>query len=59
MDTAAWLTLLAIVLGPMAAVAISLWIDAHRRKRESRLILLRQLMITRHPAKRPQLLRRR
>jgi hypothetical protein len=48
MDTAASLTLLAIVTGPIAAVAISLWIEGRRRRRETRLSVLRQLIITRH-----------
>lgn len=44
------LTLVAIVLGPIVAVCITLWIEGRRRKRESRVLILRQLMITRHLA---------
>src|SRR5690242_7236505 len=43
-----WLTLLAILLGPITAVAITLWIEGRRRKRDSQVIVLRQLMATRH-----------
>jgi hypothetical protein len=45
-----WLTVLAILLGPIVAVGITLWIEGERRKRESRVIVLRQLMATRHLA---------
>lgn len=43
-----WLTLAALILGPVSAVAITLWIEGGRRKREGRLLVLRQLMATRH-----------
>jgi hypothetical protein len=43
-----WLTLAAIVFGPIAAVGITLWIEGRRRRRETRLTVLRQLMATRH-----------
>lgn len=43
-----WLTLAAIVLGPVIAVAITLWIEQRRRQRESRMFVLRLLMATRH-----------
>lgn len=47
MELNAWLTLLAIVLGPISAVVISLVIEARRRKRDSKLIVLRLLVSTR------------
>lgn len=43
-----WLTLAAILIGPIASVAITLWIEQRRRQRESRMIVLRLLMATRH-----------
>lgn len=43
-----WLTLAAIILGPIIAVGITLWIEGRRRMRDSRMIVLRQLMATRH-----------
>ncbi len=48
MTTTDILTLLAIIIGPIAAVGITLWIDARRRKREQRIIVLRHLIATRH-----------
>lgn len=48
MDTAASLTLVAIIVGPIVAVAISLWIEGRRRRRDMRLTILRQLIVTRH-----------
>mgnify|MGYP003651925554 CR=1 FL=1 len=47
MELNAWLTLLAIVLGPIFAVVISLVIEARRRTRDSKLIILRLLVSTR------------
>lgn len=43
-----WLTLAGIVLGPIAAVLISLWLEARRRDREQKIIILRLLLTTRH-----------
>lgn len=43
-----WLTLAAIVIGPLVAVGITLWIEGRRKTRDSRIIVLRQLMATRH-----------
>jgi hypothetical protein len=48
------LTLLAIVLGPVVAVGITLWIEARRRVRERRLYVLRMLLTTRHMPADPQ-----
>ncbi len=45
-----WLTLVGIVIGPIAAVLISLGFEARRRRRDQRLIILRLLMTTRHLA---------
>lgn len=43
-----WVTLLAIFLGPIFAVGITLWIEGRRKKRDARTTILRQLMVTRH-----------
>ena len=43
-----WLTLLGIVIGPILAVLISLWLEARRRDRDQKLIILRLLLTTRH-----------
>ena len=48
MDMNDWLTVVALILGPVIAVGITLWIEGQRRKRESRLVVLRQLIATRH-----------
>lgn len=48
MTTNEILTLIAIVVGPIVAVCITLWIDARRRKNEQRVIVLRHLIATRH-----------
>ena len=42
------LTLIGIIVGPIAAVAISLWIDGRRKDREQKLTILRMLIATRH-----------
>ena len=44
----AWLTLAAIFMSPIAAVAISLVFESRRRKRDGRMLILRQILITRH-----------
>jgi hypothetical protein len=49
-----WLTLLAIVLGPMTAVSITLWIEHRRRVRERQLQIMRMLLSTRHTPANPQ-----
>ena len=43
-----WLTLLGIIVGPILAVLISLWLEARRRDRDQKLIILRLLLTTRH-----------
>src|SRR2546425_4771992 len=43
-----WLTLAAIVLGPVSAVLITLLIESLRRKKERRLHIVRMLLATRH-----------
>jgi hypothetical protein len=48
MDMKDWLTLAALISGPAFAVGITLWIEGQRRRRDSRLIVLRQLIATRH-----------
>jgi hypothetical protein len=48
MDMKDWLTLAALILGPVFAVSVTLWIEGQRRRRDSRLIVLRQLIATRH-----------
>lgn len=48
MSTNDWLTLLAIIFGPIVAVGITLWIEGRRRQREQRVIVFRHLIATRH-----------
>ncbi len=43
-----WLTLVGIVLGPILAVLISLWLEGRRRDRDQKIIILRLLLTTRH-----------
>ena len=43
-----WLTLIGIIVGPIIAVVISLWVEARRRDREQKTIILRLLLTTRH-----------
>ena len=47
LDTAATLTLIAIVTGPILAVVITRWFDARREKTSRRLTVFRDLMRTR------------
>jgi hypothetical protein len=44
---AEWITIAAIIIGPMVAVAITLWIERRRKQRETKLITLRMLLTTR------------
>lgn len=48
------LTLVAIVLGPVVAVGITLWIEARRRSRERQFHVLRMMLTTRHMPADPQ-----
>ena len=48
MTTNEILTLVAVILGPISAVGITLWIDGRRRDREQKIIVLRLLLATRH-----------
>jgi len=43
-----WLTLAGVVLSPIVAVCISLWIEGRRRDREGKMVVVRALMATRH-----------
>ena len=43
-----WLTLIGIVIGPICAVAITLFVEGARRRYESRIQLLRAILATRH-----------
>jgi hypothetical protein len=54
MTTNEWLTLLAIVLGPVWAVLITLWVEKGRRVRERRMYVVRMLIMTRHMVADPQ-----
>ena len=47
MTTIEWLTIVAILVGPIVAVGITLWIEDRRKKHEAKLITLRILMSTR------------
>jgi hypothetical protein len=42
------INLIAIVAGPIVAVAITLWIEDRRKGRDSKIIVLRMLLSTRH-----------
>jgi hypothetical protein len=42
-----WLTLFAIVVGPIIAVAITLWIEDRRKRQDAKLLILRMLLTTR------------
>jgi hypothetical protein len=46
--TEAWLTLVALVTGPVVAVLITLYVDGRRKVREARVGVLRALISTRH-----------
>lgn len=48
MEARDWLTLIALLAGPVTAVVISLAIEARRRDREGRLRIVRMLLATRH-----------
>jgi hypothetical protein len=43
-----WLTLIGVIIGPIVAVLISLWLDGRRRDRDQKLVILRLLLTTRH-----------
>lgn len=43
-----WLTLLGVVISPIVAVMITLWIEGRRRDREGKMVIVRALMATRH-----------
>lgn len=44
------LTLIGVMLAPVIAVLVSLWIEARRRDRDQKLLILRLLLTTRHLA---------
>jgi hypothetical protein len=54
MSTYSWLTLLAIVVGPVVAVVITLITEHYRRARERRIQIMRMLLATRHLPADPQ-----
>jgi hypothetical protein len=54
MTTNEWLTLTAIVLGPISAVGVTLWIEQRRHTRDRRLYIVRMLLMTRHLPADPQ-----
>jgi hypothetical protein len=54
MTTNEWLTLVAIVVGPVSAVCITLWIERRRQVRDRRLYVTRMLLMTRHLPADPQ-----
>lgn len=43
-----WLTLAAIVIGPLIAVLLTIALETRRRRRDSQLVVVRALMATRH-----------
>jgi len=54
MTTNEWLTLCAILVGPIAAVGITLWIEKSRQVTDRRLYVTRMLLMTRHMPADPQ-----
>ena len=48
MTTNEILTLIALLLGPVSAVLITLWIDGRRRDNDRRVDVLRRLIVSRH-----------
>jgi hypothetical protein len=48
------LTMVAIVVGPLSAVGITLWIENRRRVRERQIYIMRMLLTTRHMPADPQ-----
>lgn len=48
MDLNSWLTLVGIILSPIIAVLITLWVEGRRRDREGKMVVVRTLMATRH-----------
>jgi hypothetical protein len=48
-----WLTLAGIVLSPIIAVLITLWVEGRRRVRDGKMIVVRMLIATRHLASDP------
>lgn len=49
-----WLTLFGVIIGPIVAVAITLWVESQRRRRENKTQILRLILNTRHLAADPQ-----
>jgi hypothetical protein len=45
--TSDWITIAAIIVGPIFAVGITLWIEERRKRRDAKLITLRLLLSTR------------
>lgn len=43
-----WLTLAGVVLSPIVAVGITLWIEGRRRDREGKMVVVRAMLATRH-----------
>jgi hypothetical protein len=47
MTTTDWITIAAIIIGPLAAVGITLWIEGRRKRQDAKLITLRLLLSSR------------
>lgn len=43
-----WISLSGLICGPIVAVALTLWIDGRRKRREQRIQIMRMLLTTRH-----------
>lgn len=43
-----YVNLIAILVGPVIAVGITLWVEARRARRDSQMVVIRLLMATRH-----------
>lgn len=48
MNLNAWLTLLGVVLSPILAVIITLWVEGRRRDHDGKMLVIRALLATRH-----------
>lgn len=43
-----WVAFAGLVVGPVIAVALTLWVDGKRKRREQRIQVMRMLLATRH-----------
>lgn len=43
-----WVTVAGLIIGPLVAVALTLWVEGRRKRREQRVQVVRMLLATRH-----------